>query len=201
MNGEVFQEKMNPTHRASLCRMVRTEQLPLCLLVEYKKVKLMVDVVDGAITVGELAIIALAAGYDPATKTFLPQQEKNPSEPPAVAMGGTSFMPVEDDKVIEEKTEAPDEPEVPDEHPEEDVPLEHPKEVSGATGQAVEKPIGNLWSPGMPVIVLHDEELKQGKIVGIVPRDESDNASMTKLTVEFEGGETETFDETEVEAD
>jgi len=55
-----------------------------------------------------------------------------------------------------------------------------------------------IWSPGMPVRVLVGDEIKQGKIVGISPPDEDNE--QTRLTVDFEDGETETFAEEEVEA-
>jgi len=56
-----------------------------------------------------------------------------------------------------------------------------------------------LWAHGMPVKVLDDDELKQGKIVGIL-HPVAGSKKPTQLTVEYGGGETVTVDENEVEA-
>jgi len=87
----------------------------------------------------------------------------------------TELLEESDDKVIEEAVEQLVEQPTPEE------------------GKAV------LWSPGMPVNVFHEDQLKQGKIVGIVePAKGSKKAR--QLTVEFAGEEPITFDEDEVEA-
>ena len=71
-------------------------------------------------------------------------------------------------------------------------------EVAGGA-KPVEPPAKDekLWSLGMPVNVLAEDELKEGKIVGIMPPAEG---KPVQLTVEFEDGDVATVDEDEVEA-
>ena len=208
-NMEDFQEKMNPIHRVNLCRMLKMKQLPECLLKEYLKAKKMVDIIDGSLAVGELAILALRAGYNPNTGKFLPYDETI-SEPLAES----------DDKVIEEAVEQP--------VPQTDEQAKHAakkaaeqpftgtvgqeavdKSITGTTGQAVDKstpsegvPQPKLWSPGMPVRALIDEEFKLGRIVGISKPSEvgKEIGAAVQLTVELEGGDAVTVEESECEA-
>ena len=229
-NMEDFQEKMNPIHRENLCRMLRMEQLPECLLKEYLKAKKMIDIIDGSLAVGELAILALMAGYNPNTGKFLSYDEtidwedarlqaqarKLAAEPPD--QQAPRPLDESDDKVIEDAVEQP----VPQtdeqakhaalqaEEPEAMVEVDNDgnvKPVSGATGQAVEQPASKeetakLWSPGMPVRALHDEEFKLGKIVGVSQPSEvsKEIGAAVIITVELEGGDTVTVEEDEVEA-
>lgn len=203
MNMEDFQEKMDPTHRMYLCRMLNVKELPEDLLERYAQVKRMVDRIDGHLTPGDLAMIIYVAGiHFVFAETTEGEDARLQAEAGKLAGeidGGnilTGSIPVaaiaqpldeSDDKVIEEAVEPP---------------VEQP--VSGTTGQAVEQPTESamLWSPGMSVRVLYKEEITPGRIVGI--SDPSDVGKQVgaavKLTVEFEGGETETFDEDEVEA-
>lgn len=198
MNMEDFQEKMDPTHRMYLCRMLgikETALLPEDLLGRYAQVKRLVDRIDGHLTPGDLAMIIVNVGDSPEIATELVSKE---GEYQAVGQP----LDESNDKVIEETVEQPVEP-----------------PVSGATGQVAEKtaeppvdevPIseqGNkpplksemLWSPGMPVNVLQADELLRGRIVGIVEPAEGSGKAV-KLTVEIEGGETITVEEDEVEA-
>lgn len=183
MDAELYQEKMEKTHREMLCRMLNVKNLSEDLLERYAQVKRLVDRIDGHLTPGDLAMIIISVGDNPEIATELLDES--------------------DDKVVEEAVEQPVE-EVPElVIKDEDIiagtvpPPEHP--VSGATGQAADKPVepaDKLWSPGMPVNVLDEDELKQGKIVGM----SSSPGKALQLTVEFEDGETATFEEDEVEA-
>lgn len=233
MNMVDFQEKMDPTHREYLCRMFNEKELPEVLLMRYAQVKRMVDRIDGHLTPGNLAMIIVIAnlfsetteGIDadlqatadelaakPSVGQTLDEQaikeaeegKAVPVEAPtmtgdeaAEAIARGTAVPLElvdeaGDKVIEEAIEQPAEP------PE----LEQP--VSGATGQAQEKPTesAKLWAPGMPVRALIDDELKPGKIVGV--SDPSDVGKQVgakvQLTVELEDGDIKTCEEDEVEA-
>ena len=225
MNMVDFQEKMDPTHQMYLCRMLNVKELPEDLLERYAQVKRLVDRIDGHLTPGDLAMIIISLGANPEIVTSLlettegedarlqAQADKEAVEAPTMAepaalfgMGGRqaeaaiasgAARPVgdldeSDDKVIEEAVE-----------PEAMVEIDNDGNVtpvSGATGQAQEKPTesAKLWSPGMPVRVLHEDELKKGRIVG-VPNKQTGAA--VKLTVEVEGGGTVTVNEDEVEAD
>lgn len=183
MDAELFQEKMDPTHLMYLCRMLKVKVLSEDLLERYAQVKRLVDRIDGHLTAGDLAMIVVSVGDNPEIATELLEES--------------------DDKVIEDAviakelhlTKTMDATEL-----EED-------QVSGATGQAVEKPTPEeenamLWSPGMPVNVLYKDEITPGRIVGVSRPSEVGKqvGAAVKLTVEFEGGETESFDEKEVEA-
>ncbi|MBA7690481.1 hypothetical protein ES703_99009 [subsurface metagenome] len=55
-----------------------------------------------------------------------------------------------------------------------------------------------IWSPGMPVNVIQEDELKMGNIVGIHPPGPGSGA--LQLTVQFGDGTTVTVNEDEVEA-
>lgn len=215
MNMVEFQEKMDPTHRASLCRMLRTEQLPECLLTEYLKAKKMVDIIDGSLTVGELAIIALSAGYNPDTgkfeQTFIETTELGVKEGEDARMQAQADKmavksPVEpqsldesDDTIIEEVVEQPI---AASDIKTYEVSKTTEQPVIGVTGQAVEKPAPEkgkamLWAPGMPVNVLQEDELNHGKIFAVHPGGENDPL---KLTVTLDNGETVTVNEDEAEA-
>lgn len=185
-----FQEKMDPTHRMYLCRMLNVKNLSEDLLERYAQVKRLVDRIDGHLTPGDLAMIIMSVRFNPEIATELLDES--------------------DDKVIEQAVEQPVEPEEPggdeamaaEQEAEQRMaerPANDPMEPEQPTPKEG-KPM--LWSPGMPVNVLHKEELKQGNIVGVSrPSDVGKQVGATvKLTVEFEGGETETFDEDEVEA-
>ena len=200
-NMEDFQEKMNPIHRENLCRMLRMEQLPECLLKEYLKAKKMIDIIDGSLAVGELAILALMAGYNPNTGKFLSYDEtidwedarlqaqarKLAAEPPD--QQAPRPLDESDDKVIEDAVEAPVEPLVDETETDEQKP-------------DLSAPTAKLWSPGMPVRALIDEEFKLGKIVGISKPSEvgKEIGAAVQLTVELKGGDTVTVEENEVEA-
>ena len=167
MDAELFQEKMEKTHREMLCRMLNVKNLSEDLLERYAQVKRLVDRIDGHLTPGDLAMIIISVGDNPEIATELIDES--------------------DDKVVEEAIDGPAEQAV-------------SQTVSGATVQAIDKPVGpveNLWSLGMPVNVLQEDELKQGKIVGIDP---TEPGKSFQFTVEFEGGETVTVEEDEIEA-
>ena len=178
MNMVDFQEKMDPTHRIYLCRMLNVKELPEDLLERYAQVKRLVDRIDGHLTPGALAMIIISLGANPEIVT--------------------SLLDESDDKVIEEAVETPAEPPA---HPYPspvETPIEQP--VSGATGQADDKPEKGkamLWSSGMPVKVLQEDELKQGRIFAVHP---GDGKEPVQLTVQLEGGDTVTVNEDEVEA-
>lgn len=179
MDAELFQEKMDKTHRRYLCQMLNVKNLSEDLLVRYVMVKKMVDRIDGHLTPGDLALIIVSVGN--------------------ISEIATELLKAEDDKVIEEKLDGG---KILAGQLSKEQINEH---FSGATGQAVketketcEPPKDVFWSPGMPVNVLHEEELKQGKIAGVGPPPEA--GKKLQLTVDIEGGETETFDEDEVEA-
>ena len=181
-----FQEKMDPNHRALFCRMLKMEQLPECLLEEYVKVKLLADRIDGHLGIGTLVLIAMIAGYDPETGKFCVVEQTV-------------------DETVDDIVEQPV-----------DKPVDKPVEqtVSGATGQAADESdgkalqepeqqaaaSGKIWSPGMPVNVLAEDELKPGTIVGVYPS-EAGSGKAIQLTVEFEDGEIVTVDVDEVEAE
>lgn len=221
MNMVDFQEKMDPTHRMYLCRMLNVKELPEDLLERYAQVKKLVDRIDGHLTPGDLAMIIISVGNNPEIATELAETtdlndmdlqavkeavEKNatPAEEPTMtgkqaeaAIASGAAKPVGTERELETVTAQ----DVGDDKEMEKI-LESP--VSGATGQAQEKPTesSKLWSPGMPVRVMHEEEIKQGKIVGVSRPSEVGKqiGAAVKLTVEFEGGETASFDEDEVEA-
>jgi len=190
MDIEEFQEKMEPTHRVSLCRMLKVEQLPEYLLREYVKAKMMIDRIDGRLDVGDLALIALGAGFNPDTGKFcMTEQPAEVEQTSEDYDSGKELADVDEAQTVEQPVEQ----------------AVYEGQVSGATGQAQEQPTaqpaasGKFWSPGMPVSVLHEEDLKLGNIVGIhspVPGSEK----AVQLTVEFEDGETVTVNEDEVEA-
>jgi hypothetical protein len=189
-----FQEKMDPNHREFLCRMIQVKELPEDLLEQYCRVKKMADRIDAHLSPGVLALIAMIVGSDGFGVGSTLADEK-PQEPVDKPLDETV------DQVVEE-TIQPNLSEIIVEEPAEQV-VEQPA-VSGTTGQAVDKPApkpaktGNIWSPGMPVNVLHNDELKSGKIAGIPKLVEG---KAQQLTVEFEDGDTITVDEDEVEAE
>jgi hypothetical protein len=204
MDVELYQEKMDPAHRAMLCRMLNVKVLSTDFLEAYDRVKRMTDRVDGRLSPGSLALIAVIAGYDGQEVKEAAEKKAAPTEAPTmtgeqaaeqVASGaakpvGPSLDVSADEKVEEKlvKTETDGQrPEQP---------------VSGATGQAPEqpKPSGGktLWANGMPVNVLQDDELKQGHIAGIV-HPEKGSGKAIQLTVELDGGGTITVDEDEAE--
>ncbi|UCH89874.1 MAG: hypothetical protein JSV49_04315, partial [Thermoplasmata archaeon] len=171
-----------------MCRMLNLKELPIDLLERYEQVKMLVDRVDAHLNPGDLALIILSSPYSPDIATVLAE---------------------DDDEVIEEAVEPDPEAaagENPPERPANGIEYEGAdntflkQPVSGVTGQAIDKKVPDMstvWSPGMPVQVLHNDELKQGKIVGTVP---PAKGKALQLTVEMEDGETETFDEEDVEA-
>lgn len=189
MNMVDFQEKMDPTHRMYLCRMLNLKNLPVGLLEHYAQVKRLVDRIDGHLTPGDLAMIAISAdiaieGEDARLQAVADEFAVKPSvERPEKELQTITAQDVGEDKELERILESP---------------------VSGATGQAVEKPAPDegkamLWSPGMPVHVLQDDEFKRGRIVG-VNSPPAGSKQKVWLTVECEDGETVTADEDEVEA-
>lgn len=192
MNMEDFLEKMDPAHRIYLCRMLKIKDLPQSLLERYAQVKIMVDRIDGFLSPGLLAIIAVIAGLDMGSAI-----EKAADEPDVKAADEPVEQVVEQvvDEVVDE-TAKNDEAAGPTE------PAAQGQFV-GATGQAQEKtaaqPPTKLWSPGMPVTVLVEEELRQGKIVGI-HRPEPDSGKAVHLTIDVGDGEMLEADEDEVEA-
>lgn len=204
MDAEKFQEKMDPNHRAYLCRMLKMKELPEYLLEEYARVKKMTDRIDAHLSPGNLAIIAIMAGFNPDTGKFLTLRETTEGEDArlqaqadAMAVKPSAEQPLDEavDSVVEETLDKPveqappqdvEQPETDESKP--DLPSPNPDE-----GKAM------LWSPGMPVNVLQADDLKQGKIVSVLwPK--LHEVKPVQLTVEFEGGETVTVNEDEVEA-
>jgi len=61
MDAVLFQEKMDPNHRALLCRMLNVKELPEDLLERYVEVKRLVDRIDGHLNAGDLAMIIVSA--------------------------------------------------------------------------------------------------------------------------------------------
>ena len=184
MDAVLFQEKMNERHREYLCRMLKVKELPEDLLERYAQVKRLVDRIDGHLTPGDLAMIIVSIGVYRAS-----DGEIYTNSIPAAAIDAQDAvdeLPVtppldeSDDKVIEEAVEPPDK-------------VINSSEIKAETIPAAPM----LWSPGMPVNVLQDEELKKGKIFAVHPADDD---TPVQLTVEFEGGETVTVNEDEVEA-
>ena len=175
MDAELYQEKMDPTHRMYLCRMLGMKELPECLLEQYARVKRMVDRIDGHLSPGDLAMIIMSAPIDMIAETV-----EQPAEQP---------LDESDDRAIEQAVEQTAEQMV-------------DEAVKETLEQTADKPVGKdiLWSLGMPVNVLAEDELKQGKIVGIMSPAEG-SGEQIQLTVEFEDGEIETVKEDEVEAD
>lgn len=217
MDREEFQEKMDPAHRMNLCRMIGMEQLPECLLEQYVRVKKMIDRIDGRLSLGTLAIIALMAGYNPDTGKFeqtleettegedarlQAEADKTAVESPALSQTITGAQVAEADASGDAKPVGSlDESD--DKAIEEAVepPVEPP--VIGATGQAVEQPTPEegksmLWAQGMPVNVLQEDQLKKGKIFGVHPP--GDGNEQVQLTITLDSGETITVNEDEVEA-
>lgn len=211
-----YQEKMSTAHRQYFCQMLKMEQLPECLLEHYARVKKLADRIDGFLSPGELALIAVMVGFDPDKGIFCvteqvvdrrPTLDKEAAEKEAAIAADATAKPVGIlDEVVDKKVEKILEP-----------PIEQP--IVGATGQAQEQPAagevkdfdlaeakgekpaasGKLWALGMPVDVLHEDELKRGKIFAVhLPAEGSGDA--TQLTVEFEGEEAITVDEDKVEA-
>ena len=181
MDAVLFQEKMNEQHREYLCRMLKVKELPEDLLERYAQVKRLVDRFDGHLTPGDLAMIIYVAGIN-----FVFEETTKGEDARLQAEANEMAVQPEpldesDDKVIEEAVEPPDK-------------VINSSEIKAETIPAAPM----LWSPGMPVNVLQDEELKKGKIFAVVHP--ADDDTPVQLTVEFEGGETETFNENEVEA-
>jgi hypothetical protein len=188
--AELYQEKMERNHRACYCQMLKMKVLPGCLLEQYDRVKRLADRVDGFLSPGELALIAINAGFNPDTGKFPILVEETTEgedarlqrladERAAKPVGAPDEAA---DQVVEQTLEQTAEP------PAQPAAQQQPAEI------------GKVWSPGMPVTVLHNDELKHGKIVG-VQRPESGSEKAVQLTVEFEGGETVSVNEDEVEAD
>ncbi len=192
MDMEDFQEKMDVNHRSYFIRMLKLKVLPECVLEQYLKVKMMIDRIDGHLTVADLALIVLMAGYDPRTKEFTETAEVEQLDEVA-------------DKEVEKIIESPtlsETPVVDGEQATADVPKTDESKPDLPANLPVEQPDEGkamLWAHGMPVQLLEADELKQGKIVGILhPVAGSDKP--TQLTVEYLGGKTVTVDEDEVEA-
>jgi len=164
-----FQEKMDPTHRMYLCRMLNVKELSEDLLERYSRVKSLVDRIDGHLTPGDLAMIIVSVGNNPEIATELLDES--------------------DDKVVEEAVAVDSDA----------TGANEPDLQPGTTPKPPKEDAPNIWSPGMPVQVLQDDELKQGNIVGIVRPAEGSKRPL-QITVEFEGGKIDTFDEDEVEA-
>jgi hypothetical protein len=189
MDAELFQEKMDPTHRMYLCRMLNVKELPEDLLERYSRVKSLVDRIDGHLTPGDLAMIIVSVGNNPEIATEMLDESDDNVVEEAVCNHewedhgiaarcrkcGVTNATEEVMKLVRKQPEPP----VEKPSPKEDAP--------------------NIWSAGMPVQVLQDDELKQGNIVGIVRPAEGSKRPL-QITVEFEGGKTETFDEDEVDA-
>ena len=214
MNMVDFQEKMDPAHRMYLCRMLKMKQLPESLLERYLQVKTMTDRIDGHLSAGVLAMIAVSAGVEELTS----QAEKEVVEKSAAPVKAPAMTGAEAEAAIASGAAKP----VGSLIEAVDPPVEQQPDLPASTldrqpvertsvrvrGQAAEETVDKpapperdiLWSPGMPVNVLYGDELKPGKIAG-VHRPEPGSGKAVQLTVEFEGGKTETFDEDEVEAD
>jgi hypothetical protein len=173
MNAEVYQEKMDKLHRGYLCQMLGVKFLPVEVLQHYKKVKMLIDRIDGHLTPGDMAMIIISAENSPEVAGELAddaieEAAKNMAEQPSVGQVLNAFEDIKVENTIE------------------------PQTIEGDTS----------WTYGMPVRVLDGEEIKEGKIAGISNPSEVAKkvGAKVQLTVEFEGGETETYDEDEVEA-
>jgi hypothetical protein len=192
MNAEVYQEKMDKLHRGYLCQMLGVELLPVEVLQHYKKVKMLIDRIDGHLTPGDMAMIIISAENSPEVAVELADEPIEESED-VVIEDALTPLGEQLEKEEAEKYATPVE-----------VPSMTGAEAEAAVMSGAAKPVGEavLWSPGMTVNVLTDGELKQGKIVGISrPSKVGEQVgARLKLTVEFDGGDTETFDEDEVEA-
>lgn len=207
-----FQEKMDPTHRMYLCRMLSVKVLPEDLLERYAQVKRLVDRIDGHLTPGDLAMIIISAGLTSHKETTEGIDARLQAEADEKAVEHPT-LDESDDRVIEQSVEQPVEQPVElakqasvDHVSAEDAAeaeaeraVEQP--VSGATEQAAEKPApqkgAKLWASGMPVKVLQDDEIKQGKIFAV---HRGDGKVPVQLTVEFPGGGTVMVNEEDVEA-
>ncbi len=208
MDAVLFQEKMDPAHRGMLCQMLKEKNLPEALLERYALLKGMVDRIDAHLSPGDLAMLIYVAGINVeipeiknlGNKTFAETTEGEDARLQAQADEMAVVSPglgVLDDKVIEEKLGGGNI--VPGK-----LNKEQTEQFRGATGQAVTTtdPKAMLWFPGMPVRVLVGDEIKQGKIVGVSTPSAvgKEVGAAVQLTVEFDDGETETFEENEVEA-
>lgn len=212
-----YQEKMDQAHRSLLCRMLNVKNLPEDLLLRYAQVKRLVDRIDGHLTPGDLAMIIISVGVNPDLQpTKIPPELLNDVALQAEQVKADEIPSVgqtlneADDKVIEQAAEAvasgvakpagPLDEFIKVNEEKDEPPGEQP--VSGATGQAENKPFPKIWSLGMPVRALIDDELKKGKIVGISNPSEVGKqvGAAVQLTVEIDGGEIVTVEEDEVEA-
>lgn len=171
MDTELYQEKMNKNHRECLCRMLNVKQLPDEVLARYDEIKRLVDRVDAFLSPADLAFVIVLSSKHPEVCTTLIYNNHTEEE-----------LTEDDDKVIEEAIEEP-------------ADLQLNEQFSGAIGQEP-SPTGEIpWSSGMPVTVLLDDEIKNGKIFAVHSDDEP-----AQLTVTLDGGETVTVNEEDVEA-
>ncbi len=205
MDAIELQEKMDPTHLMYFRRMLKMKELPVCLLEAYHRVKLLTDRIDSSVSVSILATIALNAGFNPETGEFeVTEQvvEKLKAQLAETTEGEDARLQAEADETAK-PVEVLDEAD--DQMIEQtlDHTVDQSQEMPAAPLTVEQAAQSNrkdmLWSAGMPVTVLHGEELKQGRIFAVHPP-EPGSEKPVELTVEVKGGETITIDEDKVEA-
>ena len=208
-----FQEKMDPGHKGYLCQMLKTKDLPKNVLMRYMQAKILLDRIDGHLSPDVLALIVLVSGesfsvVDPEQTEKEAVEKTVPSDLAATGQPVEAAIPEGEppvEKQIPEKKAAPIE--APAETAEqESTRLQEGEPVNESTGQGEAKPIvppgepAKLYSPAMPVAVLHNDEIIHGKIAGILPA-EPGSGKPLRLTVELPGGDVITADEDDVEAE
>lgn len=181
----LFQEKMDKVHRAYLCRMLNTKNIPDNVIERYAEVKTLMDRIDGHLNPGNLAMIIVSAKERP-----ISIGEKALAEAVAIDVAGKVGSLDEPEAKVEIDGDGNLQPD------------------SGATEEEIEQKEPEKasfipWANGMPVRALHNEEIKDGKIVNVQRPSKiaAEVGAEVKLTIEFEGGITETYSEDEVEAD
>jgi len=142
-------DKIQRTHGDMFRRMLDVEVIPEKVLVKYFELKKMTDKVDGRLTAGDLAKIAIAAGFDPETMSF----------------PGSEDLSKGDDEVVEEA--------IIEEPALECLDKDKPTAPADKPTGAADKPTAPL-TPGTAVQVFYDGEILIGKIVG-VPTDDDSN--------------------------
>jgi len=142
-------DKIQRTHGDMFRRMLDVEVIPEKVLVKYFELKKMTDKVDGRLTAGDLAKIAIAAGFDPETMSF----------------------PFGEDADVQDKVQKPLSTEKPVDETTDETIDEDKLELASEKLEAVAtKPL----TPGTAVQVFYDGEILIGKIVG-VPTDDDSN--------------------------
>lgn len=168
-----LQEKINRTTIERFQRMLGIVELPDFLLLAYFRVKKLVDKVDGVMSPCDLARIAMDCGFDPDTMCF-------PGLSTVTTTTGTSTMPPADFTPV-------------------DVPLDEDTPIAEAVSPTPE-PItvpGEFTTPvalftlGENVEILHEEELLQGKIVGLPSASKSTYTVLTEDDQTYEAEEHE----------